>query len=157
MNHLDIQRVFASEGQPDDATFQLWIDTALAALEEDTEVVIRIVDTPESAGLNSQYRNKQGPTNILSFPFEAPDIEGFTFDLLGDLVICAPVLASEAQEQDKPLLNHWAHIVIHGLLHLLGYDHIDDADAEEMEAKEIAILQQLHIPNPYIQVTDHER
>jgi probable rRNA maturation factor len=157
MNHLDIQRVFASEGQPDDATFQLWIDTALATLEEDTEVVIRIVDILESAGLNSQYRNKIGPTNILSFPFEAPEIDGFSSDLLGDLVICAPVLAAEAHEQQKPLLNHWAHIIIHGLLHLLGYDHIDDSDAEEMEATEISFLQQLNIPNPYIQVTDHER
>jgi len=157
MNQIDLQRVFESDGQPDQNSLQLWVDTALANVEEDTEVVLRIVDVDESAELNQNYRHKLGPTNILSFPFEAPDIAGFESDLLGDLVICAPVLASEAQEQHKPLLDHWAHIVIHGVLHLLGYDHIDDADAQEMESKEIAILKQLNIPNPYLQVTDHER
>jgi len=157
MNQLDIQRVFESDGQPDENSLQLWVDTTLANVEEDTEVVIRIVDMEESADLNEQYRHKPGPTNILSFPFEAPEIDGFESDLLGDLVICAPVLATEALEQNKSLSDHWAHIVIHGVLHLLGYDHIDDADAEAMENKEISILQQLNIPNPYTQVTDHER
>jgi probable rRNA maturation factor len=157
MNWLDIQRVFASDGQPDDASLQRWVDTALAALNEDTEIVVRIVGIEESAELNSYYRAKQGPTNILSFPFEAPDIDGFESALLGDLVVCAPVLAAEAEQQGKPLLDHWAHIIIHGVLHLLGYDHIDEADAEEMESKEIVFLQQLTIRNPYLQVTDHER
>ncbi|MDD5273667.1 MAG: rRNA maturation RNase YbeY [Methylovulum sp.] len=157
MNQIDIQRVFASDGQPDEACLQRWVDTVLANYPQDTETVIRIVGSEESAELNSYYRHKQGPTNILSFPFEAPDIDGFESPLLGDLVICAPVLAAEALEQGKPLLDHWAHIVIHGLLHLLGYDHIDDADAEEMEGKEIGFLQQLNIRNPYLQVTDHER
>jgi probable rRNA maturation factor len=157
MNWLDIQRVFASDGQPDDASLQRWVDTALAALNEDTEIVVRIVGIEESAELNSYYRAKQGPTNILSFPFEAPDIDGFESALLGDLVVCAPVLAAEAEQQGKPLLDHWAHIIIHGVLHLLGYDHIDEADAEEMENKEIVFLQQLTIRNPYLQVTDHER
>jgi len=157
MNWLDVQRVFASDGQPDDASLQRWVDTALAALNEDTEIVVRIVGIEESAELNSYYRAKQGPTNILSFPFEAPDIDGFESALLGDLVVCAPVLAAEAEQQGKPLLDHWAHIIIHGVLHLLGYDHIDEADAEEMENKEIVFLQQLTIRNPYLQVTDHER
>ncbi|ASF45123.1 rRNA maturation RNase YbeY [Methylovulum psychrotolerans] len=157
MNWLDVQRVFASDGQPDDASLQRWVDTALAALNEDTEIVVRIVGIEESAELNSYYRAKQGPTNILSFPFEAPDIDGFESALLGDLVVCAPVLAAEAEQQGKPLLDHWAHIIIHGVLHLLGYDHIDEADAEEMESKEIVFLQQLTIRNPYLQVTDHER
>lgn len=157
MNWLDVQRVFASDGQPDDASLQRWVDTALAALNEDTEIVVRIVGIEESAELNSYYRAKQGPTNILSFPFEAPDIDGFESVLLGDLVVCAPVLATEAEQQGKPLLDHWAHIIIHGVLHLLGYDHIDETDAEEMEGKEIVFLQQLNIRNPYLQVTDHER
>ncbi|MBT9097334.1 rRNA maturation RNase YbeY [Methylovulum psychrotolerans] len=157
MNWIDVQRVFASDGQPDDASLQRWVDTALAALNEDTEIVVRIVGIEESAELNSYYRAKQGPTNILSFPFEAPDIDGFESALLGDLVVCAPVLATEAEQQGKPLLDHWAHIIIHGVLHLLGYDHIDEADAEEMENKEIVFLQQLTIRNPYLQVTDHER
>ncbi|POZ50555.1 rRNA maturation RNase YbeY [Methylovulum psychrotolerans] len=157
MNWIDVQRVFASDGQPDDASLQRWVDTALAALNEDTEIVVRIVGIEESAELNSYYRAKQGPTNILSFPFEAPDIDGFESALLGDLVVCAPVLAAEAEQQGKPLLDHWAHIIIHGVLHLLGYDHIDEADAEEMENKEIVFLQQLTIRNPYLQVTDHER
>lgn len=157
MNPIDIQRVFASVGQPDDDSLQHWVDTVLAAEQQAGEVLIRIVDEAESAELNSQYRHKKGPTNILSFPFEAPDIAGFADDLLGDLVICAPVLEKEAAEQHKALADHWAHIVMHGVLHLLGYDHIDEAEADIMEAKEIALLQQLNIRNPYLQVTDHER
>ena len=149
MNPIDIQRVFASVGQPDDDSLQRWVDTVLAAEQQSGEVLIRIVDEAESAELNSQYRHKTGPTNILSFPFEAPDIAGFEDDLLGDLVICAPVLEKEAAQQQKALADHWAHIVMHGVLHLLGYDHIDEAEAEIMEAKEIALLQQLNIRNPY--------
>ena len=110
-------------------------------------MVIRIVDEDESAQLNETYRHKVGATNVLSFPFEVP--EGIELNLLGDLVVCAPVLAREAQEQNKPLMAHWAHIIIHGTLHLLGYDHIDDSDAREMEEKEIALLKTLSISNPY--------
>lgn len=149
MNHLDIQVVFASQGQPDPQQLQLWVDTALDGINKDTEIVIRIVDEQESAELNGCYRHKQGPTNILSFPFEMPDIDGFESNLLGDLVVCAPVLAHEAAQQGKNLTDHWAHIIIHGVLHLLGYDHIGDSDAEEMENLEIAILNKLTIPNPY--------
>jgi probable rRNA maturation factor len=150
MNYLELQVVFASQGQPEQAQLQHWLDTALAGIGRDTEVVVRIVDEAESAELNHDYRGKQGSTNILSFPFEAPDIPGFESELLGDLVVCAPVLAKEAIEQGKPLSNHWAHIIIHGVLHLLGYDHIDEAEAEAMESQEIAILAKLQIPNPYI-------
>lgn len=163
MNHIDLQRVFEADGQPDLASLQRWVDGALAgAVEGDAELVIRIVDEAESAELNGYYRDKPGPTNILSFPFEAPDIQGLDnslldCDLLGDLVVCAPVLAREALEQGKALEDHWAHIIIHGVLHLLGYDHNDDAEAEQMESQEIKLLQQLNIRNPYIQVTDHER
>ena len=150
MNYLELQVVFASEGQPELTQLQHWLDTALYGIGRDTEIVVRIVDEAESAELNHDYRGKQGPTNILSFPFEAQDIPGFESELLGDLVVCAPVLAKEAIEQGKPLSNHWAHIIIHGVLHLLGYDHIDEAEAEAMESQEIAILAKLEIPNPYI-------
>ncbi len=147
MNDIEIQAVFESEGQPDQQQIQLWVDTALADYDQDTEIVVRIVDEQESAELNEQYRHKSGPTNILSFPADLP--EGVELNLLGDLVICAPVLEKEAQEQDKLLADHWAHIIVHGVLHLLGYDHIDETEAELMENKEIAILNKLNINNPY--------
>lgn len=150
MNQIDIQRIFESEGQPDAAQIQVWVDAALADVNQDTEIVIRIVDEAESAQLNEQYRHKKGPTNILSFPFEVPD--GIELNLLGDLVICAPVVTREASEQHKLLAHHWAHMVVHGVLHLLGYDHIDDDEAEQMEGKEIEILKKLNINNPYIEV-----
>lgn len=149
MNYLDIQIATTAVDYPAPEQFQLWIDCVLTDAEQDSEIVIRIVDEAESAQLNQQYRHKAGPTNILSFPFEAP--EGFEMDLLGDLVICAPVLAKEASQQNKALFDHWAHITIHGFLHLLGYDHIEAAEAEEMEALEIKILSQLTINNPYLE------
>ncbi len=149
MNQLDIQTVFASARQPEQQHFQHWVDAVLDGINRDTEIVIRIVDEQESASLNRQYRHKHGPTNILSFPFEMPAIEGLELNLLGDLVVCAPVLEKEAREQNKHLADHWAHIIVHGVLHLLGYDHIDETEAELMESKEIAILQTLNITNPY--------
>lgn len=152
MNNIEIQAVFESEGRPDQQQIQLWVDAALDGYNQDTEIVVRIVDEQESADLNEQYRHKSGPTNILSFPVDLPP--GIELNLLGDLVICAPVLEQEAQEQGKLLADHWAHIVVHGVLHLLGYDHIDEAEAELMENKEIAILNKLQINNPYIEVQD---
>jgi len=149
MNYLDIQLATSSADYPTEQQFQLWINTVLQEDDQDSEIVIRLVDDQESAELNQHYRHKQGPTNILSFPFEAPD--GFDTDLLGDLVICAPLIGLEAQQQNKQLFDHWAHITIHGVLHLLGYDHIDDVDAEEMEALEIKILSRLNINNPYLE------
>jgi probable rRNA maturation factor len=149
MNYLEIQLATSYADYPSEQQFQLWLDTVLQEDDQDSEIVIRLVDDQESAELNQQYRHKQGPTNILSFPFEAPD--GFDTDLLGDLVICAPLISLEAQQQNKQLFDHWAHITIHGVLHLLGYDHIDDAEAEEMEALEIKILSRLNINNPYLE------
>ncbi len=149
MNRLDIQLATDAEGLPDRRQLQQWVDAALGENDTDNEIVIRIVDEAESAELNQQYRRKSGSTNILSFPFEAPP--GLDLDLLGDLVVCAPVVAKEAEQQHKKLLDHWAHIVVHGVLHLLGYDHADDAEAERMESLEIEILQQLNIENPYLE------
>jgi len=147
MNYLEIQVATKFTEYPKEQQFQHWMDSVLIDQTQDSEVLIRLVDVAESAELNQQYRHKTGPTNILSFPFEAP--EGIAMDLLGDLVICAPLIAEEARQQNKQLDQHWAHITIHGILHLLGYDHIEDQDAEEMEALEIKILHKLNIVNPY--------
>jgi probable rRNA maturation factor len=115
-------------------------------------IAIRLVDEPESQALNSQYRGKDKPTNILSFPFELP--EGLPAEaadaMLGDLVICAPIVQQEAKQQQKPIMDHWAHLVMHGALHLLGYDHIEEQEAEQMEALERQLLEQLGIPDPYL-------
>lgn len=150
MNQIEVQVIFSSPGQPDKAQIRQWVDAALQGYDKDTEIVVRIVDVHESAQLNKQYRHKPGPTNILSFPADIP--EGIGLNLLGDLVICAPVVEREALEQQKTLSHHWAHIIVHGVLHLLGYDHIVDDEAEVMENKEISILQTLNISNPYQQV-----
>ena len=152
MNQIEIQTIFKSNGQPDQEQIQRWVDAALEGFNQGTEIVVRIVDEQESAELNEQYRHKKGPTNILSFPVEVP--EGIELNLLGELVICAPILEKDALEQHKALTDHWAHIIVHGVLHLLGYDHIDDDEAELMESKEITILNKLNIKNPYIQDND---
>lgn len=133
---------------PQESEFTPWANAVLARLElEEKEITIRLVDNDESQALNSQYRHKDKPTNVLSFPFECPP--GIELPLLGDLVICAPVIAQEASEQHKSLHNHYAHMTVHGILHLLGYDHIEDDEAEIMEALEIEILSQLGIDDPY--------
>jgi probable rRNA maturation factor len=151
MNQIEVQVVSPSPGQPDKTQIQQWVDAALQGYGKDTEIVVRIVDVHESAQLNKQYRHKPGPTNILSFPADIP--EGIGLNLLGDLVVCAPVVEREALEQQKHLSDHWAHIIVHGVLHLLGHDHIEDDEAEIMENKEINILQALNISNPYLETT----
>ncbi|MCK4493383.1 MAG: rRNA maturation RNase YbeY [Methylococcales bacterium] len=155
MNQIDLQIVSTSQLLPTIAHFQMWVDIVLKTTESDHEILIRLVDEQESARLNERYRHKQGSTNILSFPFDAPDMIEST--LLGDLIICVPVIEAEAIVQHKPLLHHWAHIVIHGLLHLCGYDHIEQSAAEEMEAKEIRFLKTLLIDNPYEEKKIHEQ
>lgn len=122
-----------------------WIQAALFA---PAELTIRFVDAEEGRTLNRDYRGKDYATNVLSFPVELPP--GVKLPLIGDLVICAPVVAREAKEQGKPARNHWAHMTVHGVLHLLGYDHIDDDEAEAMEALETRILAGLGIDDPYI-------
>ncbi len=145
---LEIQRAVEDEGGlPDDETFRHWAETVLAERSEPVELVIRLVDEAESRQLNHAYREMDKPTNVLSFPFEAP-VQVPT-PLLGDLVICAPVVAGEARQQGKSLRAHWAHMVIHGLLHLLGYDHQTDEEAQRMESRERELLSQLHFPDPY--------
>jgi probable rRNA maturation factor len=149
---LDLQKVIDHQ-TPDTDDFQRWVDSVLSTRKPDAEITIRLVDFDESQSLNHQYRDKDKPTNVLSFPFELPEglppeaAEEFT--LIGDLIICAPVVEQEADLQNKPLHHHWAHMVIHGTLHLLGYDHIEDEEAEVMEKLEKEILATLDIPDPY--------
>ena len=145
---LDLQLACENaEGMPQAADFQRWLDAAILPFQEEAEVTVRLVDEAESQELNHTYRGKDKPTNVLSFPFECPP--GVELPLLGDLIICRQVVEQEAQEQGKPLLAHWAHMVAHGSLHLLGYDHIDDEEAEEMEALEVEFMQALGFDNPY--------
>lgn len=136
-----------TDNLPTDAQFQQWFEQAVQSFREQAEVTIRLVDEDESQSLNRDYRGKDKPTNVLSFPFDAPP--GIELDLLGDLVICRQVVEKEAKEQNKDLFAHWAHMVVHGSLHLLGYDHINDEEAEEMESLEISIMNALGFDNPY--------
>ena len=136
-------------GIPAAASFRRWVDAALrgAKRRRATELSIRIVDTAEGRALNRDYRGKDYATNVLSFEAELPP--GVKLPLIGDLAICAPVVAREAAEQGKRERDHWAHLTVHGVLHLLGYDHIEDADAEVMEALETRVLADLGIADPY--------
>ncbi|MBD1564122.1 rRNA maturation RNase YbeY [Vibrio sp. SA48] len=146
---LDLQLAVESEqGLPTLNDFSQWLNKAVTPFQTQAEVTIRVVDVQESQQLNREYRGKDKPTNVLSFPFEAPP--GMEIDLLGDLVICRQVVEQEAQEQNKPLLAHWAHMVVHGSLHLLGYDHIEDDEAEEMESLETEIMLDMGFEDPYI-------
>ncbi|MHA6204384.1 rRNA maturation RNase YbeY [Dyella soli] len=137
------------KGVPATASFRTWVEATLrgARRRKATELSIRIVGEAEGRSLNRDYRGKDYATNVLSFPAELPP--GVVLPLIGDLAICAPVVAREAQEQGKASRNHWAHMTVHGVLHLLGYDHIEDAEAEAMEALEKRILASLDIADPY--------
>jgi len=127
-------------------SFQEWTEAVLNDRNE-AQLGIRIVGREESAELNARYRSKSGPTNVLSFAADLP--EEIPVHFLGDLVICAPLVAEEAAEQGKDVLAHWAHLVVHGILHLIGFDHVSTAQASEMESQEIAVLGSLGIPDPY--------
>lgn len=151
---IDLQLACEHPSLPSPEDFQRWVELTLSEHAntdslriQDTELTIRVVDEQESQTLNHDYRGKDKPTNVLSFPFEAPP--GIEINLLGDLVICAQVVASEAKDQGKQEMHHWAHMTVHGCLHLLGYDHIEEQDAEVMEALEIKILAKLAIDDPY--------
>jgi len=140
-------------GLPTRPQFRQWVLASLsgAGRRFDSEVAIQLVDAAEGQAMNRQYRGKDYATNVLSFPADLPEglPEDFDFPQLGDLVICAPVVAREAAEQGKALGDHYAHLTIHGVLHLLGFDHVEEAEAEEMEALERQILASLGIADPY--------
>ncbi len=144
---VDLQVACEGFNLPQEAQFQQWVKHTLKDFGEDAELTIRIVDEQESQALNYEYRQKDKPTNVLSFPAEVPDF--IDSSLLGDLVICAPIVIAEAQQQNKTEDAHWAHMLIHGVLHLLDYDHMNDQEAEEMEALEIQLLTGLDFPSPY--------
>ena len=144
---LTVQRVSRARGLPGIASITDWARAALAGSGAGTaEVTVRLVDQAGSADLNNRYRRKRGATNVLSFTYGlAPGKAG----LAGDLVICAPVVLREAAQQDKRPRAHWAHMVVHGILHLRGYDHVHETDAQIMEALEIRVLKRLGFPDPY--------
>lgn len=145
---IDIENNSQSKTIPSIEKCEAWITAVLNNQQiDEAEVSIYIVDEDESQELNSQYRGKEKPTNILSFPADIPEEVGVP--LLGDLVICAPVIEREALEQHKSVDAHWAHILVHGSLHLLGYDHIEDDEAELMEALETNIITGLGFSAPY--------
>lgn len=151
---VDIQNMLDESTIPDESSMHAWILQALhsADLEQSSfEITVRVVDQKESQQLNSEYRGKDKPTNVLSFPFEVPEVllEEIPCHLLGDLVVCHAVVVKEAEEQGKTLVDHWAHMLVHGTLHLLGYDHIETEDAEQMEALEVQVLDHFKIKNPY--------
>ena len=155
---LDLQLASDCADIPKQEDIQLWLDTLLSYQQvNNKEITVRIVDEAEIQELNQQYRGKDKSTNVLSFPFEMPEFalpDGVQIDesmsnFLGDIVICAQVVTQESKQQNKLLNHHWAHMLIHGTLHLLGYDHIEELEADEMEGIEIATLQKLAIDDPY--------
>jgi len=148
---LEVQRGTTSVSVAGEGQFQLWVEVALAGKGNDFTLVIRIVDEQEARRYNREYRAKDHATNVLSFPAELP--EGLPAEIrktqIGDLLICAPVVAREATQQHRPEIDHWAHLTIHGVLHLLGYDHQQSEDAVAMESLETEILRNLGISDPY--------
>lgn len=151
---IDVEVNSSSTQIPSVEKIERWVTTALHSDElNEAEVSIYIVDEQESQELNFQYRGKNKPTNVLSFPADIPDEVGVP--LLGDLVVCAPVVESEAREQGKTQEAHWAHMLVHGTLHLLGYDHIDNDEAEVMEALETRLVTQLNFPAPYAETIEN--
>lgn len=144
---LDVQRASGGvEDIPGDSCFQCWVEAVLHD-HSHTILTIRVVDCAESAELNLRFRSREGPTNVLSFAADVP--AEVDLPLLGDIVICAPLVVEEAAAQGKNPQAHWAHLVIHGVLHLLGFDHGSEADARQMESREIALLASLGFSDPY--------
>ncbi|MDN5869144.1 MAG: rRNA maturation RNase YbeY [Nitrococcus sp.] len=152
MLEIDLQVAACDPDVPELEQFECWVAAALAESRDAAEIAIRVVDEEEGTELNATYRGYSHATNVLAFPAQLP--EGVEAVHLGDLVICAPLVAREAAEQGKPLAAHWAHLVVHGVLHLLGYDHERDAAAALMESRERVVLATLGIPDPYQNTQD---
>ena len=144
---VEVQRACAAPGVPPSANLAEWAEAALDGRSDRARMTVRVVDEAEGAALSERYRGKAGATNVLAFGFDAPEVPSVR--ILGDIVVCAPVAAREAREHSKRLDAHWAHLVVHGTLHLLGYDHDEPGSAEEMETLEREILDRLGYPDPY--------
>lgn len=147
MVSVELQNVVNQFAVPDKSHFETWALAIPTPNDESQVATIRIVDEPEMIDLNSQYRQKDGPTNVLSFPAQLHKDVDIPF--IGDVVICAPVVINEAKQQGKVEESHWAHMTVHGILHLQGYDHVNEKDAQHMESLEIQILNNLGFENPY--------
>ena len=149
--NLSLQNPYDYSNAPNLFKVQRWVNTTLNGLINNAETTIRIVNEKDMVDLNSQYRNKNSTTNVLSFPSNLPEMvqNELTHKFIGDIIICHEVVCKEAREQQKKLEAHYAHLIIHGILHLLGYDHIKSEDAEIMEPLEINILAKLGYNNPY--------
>ena len=144
---IDVQIAVDTEDRLAECDIRAWAAAALEVQSEPCELTIRVVAEDEATHLNETYRGKHGPTNVLSFPFESPP--GVETDLIGDVVICMPVVACEARQQGKTLQAHCAHMVVHGALHLLGYDHVECDQAQQMESLECVVLERLGFSDPY--------
>ena len=144
---LDLQIAWRRERVPGSDKLRDWVGAALQGRRESAEVAVRVVGTEEARELNRGYRGQDKPTNVLAFPADLPG--GLGVDLLGDLVLCGPLVEKQAIEQEKDLEAHWAHLVVHGTLHLVGFDHQTEAEAREMETQEVEILSNLGYPDPY--------
>jgi probable rRNA maturation factor len=146
---VSVSRAVRAGWTPPARDFRLWADTVLGRYASGREISVLLVGERRSRTLNARYRGRDNSTNVLSFP--APPLAARSSGLLGDLVICPAVLRAEAREQDKDVRAHWAHMVVHGMLHLLGYDHQRERDAQRMERREVRVLRRLGIANPYVQ------
>lgn len=149
MYHIHIQHIASRPLALKLSLLRQWAKQALATQIKQAEVTIRIVDSQEMATLNSTYRHKQGPTNVLSFPMDLPAEMQPPVPILGDIIICSEVVDREAREQHKSREAHWAHMIVHGIFHLLGFDHEQEKEAEQMEALEIKVMRTLGFPDPY--------
>lgn len=144
---VNVQYAARTDGLPRIKEIRSWIQAALQGRRPEAVLCVRIVDEEEGTRLNTQWRKHKAATNVLSFPYDG--VDGIAPEVLGDIVICAPVVMREAQQQNKKPAAHWAHMVVHGTLHLIGLDHLEESDAQEMERLEAAILAKLGYPDPY--------
>lgn len=153
MHNIHIDNAAADPTVPAAMLLETWINQALTLHKTPASLTVRVVDEAEIQALNRQFRQKDKPTNVLSFPYEGFEVEEDS-DYLGDIAVCATVVAAEAKAQHKSLEAHWAHMLIHSTLHLLGHDHVLDDDAAVMEHLEIELLAKLGYPNPYLTLED---
>lgn len=147
--YVDIQNASSDPLLVSEDEITRWVEQTLQKEVESAELTVRFVDEDEIMQLNNTYRKQNKTTNVLAFPSNLPDGITLDYPLLGDIIVCPKVLMQESEEQNKPLVAHWAHIIIHGVLHLLGYDHMKDEDARTMQQQEIAVLAHFQYANPY--------